>query len=186
MWITNLTQKIERLAVKIKFFYRIASRYYQSIIKNEIDLADITKNDHILCIGGGSCPFSAILLHQTTGAKVTVIDNNKCCIPKARKIIKRLGIGKSIKVLCQDGRNIELEFSKYSVIHLALQVAPMENVLTQLEKQITPGTKLLIRKPKKQLEKLYSRFPILYECRYAAHKLSNIDRTILFVKKEGA
>ncbi|MCL2588097.1 MAG: hypothetical protein FWD84_01670 [Oscillospiraceae bacterium] len=185
-WITTLTQHIERLASKTAGVYWLASQYYRNVIRGEVALAEITASDRILCIGGGVCPFSAILIHQTTGASVTVIDNDMCCIPQARKTIARLGLSEHVEVLCQDGLNLEISLSDYSVIHFALQVAPMDAVFACVDKQAAMGTRILIRRPKKQLSKLYSRLTASLSayCQSVAHKARNIESTLLYTKQE--
>jgi len=183
-WLKNLTYKIEERAAKSKLIYRIASRYYKKVIQKESALANITSDDHVLCIGGGICPFSAILFHQITKAKVTVIDNNCDCIPKAKQVINGLNLSNFVRVLHADGESINLE--GYSVIHLALQVSPIEKVFAKIQDESTPGARILMRRPKKHLDKLYckmSRNSLKYGA-YAAHKSRNIGSTLLFTIQE--
>lgn len=181
MTITELTQKIEYRASKTKLLYWLLLQYYRDVIKKEITLADITSDDHILCIGGGNCPFSAILFHRATGAKVTVIDNISDCAAKAREVISRLGLDGYVRVFNEDGCSADL--GGYTVVHFAMQVAPMDTVFAAVEKSAAPGTKLLIRRPKKCLSKLYSRLIPAYE-RYIAHKKArNIGVTMMYVKQ---
>jgi hypothetical protein len=184
-WITNLTYKIECKAAEAGAVYQIASGYYRDIIKKEAVLANITDQDNILCIGGGICPFSAILFHQVTGAKVTVIDNNEDCIPKAKRVIEKLGISDRVQVFYGDGSDIKMDLSKYSVIHFALQVAPMDYVFSQIEKKVEQGTKLLVRRPQKSLSGLYSGLinSILNRSPYVLHKSRNIGSTLLYIKQ---
>jgi len=185
--ITGLTQKIEAMASEAGIAYRLAEGYYRDVVQNEVVLANITKDDHILCIGGGICPFSAILFHQITGARVTVIDNDSNCVPKARQVIKRLGLGEYVRVLYQDGGSAGINFSDYTVVHFALQVCPMECVFTYVENNVSPGTKLLVRRPKSRLGKLYSRLSreLLSHCPLTTHKKArNIDSTALYIKQE--
>ena len=66
--IVRITQQIEYWAAANPLVYQLAALYYKDIIRREITLAQIGPSDHVLCIGGGPCPFSAILLHQFTGA----------------------------------------------------------------------------------------------------------------------
>jgi protein-L-isoaspartate O-methyltransferase len=162
------------MAVKAGFVYKLADKYYRNVIKKEIELAGITKKDHILCIGGGICPFSAILFHQITGAKVTVIDNNEKCVPKAKLMINRLGIGEKVRILHQDATGTDV--NDYTVIHFALQVSPMEKAFATIEKQAVSGTRLLVRRPKKQTECLFSHCPCV------THKSRNIGSTVLYTK----
>jgi len=182
-WMTRFTYKIECQAAQAGTVYQLAAKYYEDIIHKEAILASIYMDDHILCVGGGLCPFSAILFHQITGAKVTAIDNNRLCIPKARQVIDRLGLGDDVHVLCQDGAN-HMDLSSYTVIHLALQVAPMDYVFSQVQKQAAAGTRLLVRRPKKTLNGVYSPLPNpqLAFCPYVAHKSRNIGKTLLYTK----
>lgn len=185
-WIIGFTQGIERWASDSKIIYWLGSQYYRDVIQNEINLANITHNDHILCIGGGVCPFSGILLHQTTGAKVTVIDNNISCVSKAKQVIHNLNLCEQVRILWQDGGSSALSLSEYSVIHFAMQVFPMEYVFSRIKKQAEPGTKLLVRLPKKCLKNMYSCLPSpLPFCRtFIDHKKArNIGRTILHIKQ---
>ena len=186
-WITNFTHKIESQAVKTGFVYKLACKYYQDVIGKEAALANITRDDHVLCIGGGICPFSAILFHQITGAKVTVIDNNEKCIPKAKKVIDRLGIGSKVRVLHQDGGSTDIDFADYTVIHFALQVFPMDEVFTSVERKVLPGTRLLVRRPKKGLGGLYCTFSCcsLSYAPVAVHRARNIGSTVLVTKEVG-
>ena len=183
-WITDFTHKIENQAAEMGLVYKIASGYYRDVIQKEAVLANITRQDHILCIGGGLCPFSAILFHQFTGAKVTVIDNNKICIPKAAQIVERLGIGEDVRVFHKDGASEDISFGDYSVVHLALQVSPIEQVFSAVKGRVAPGTRVLVRRPKKQLDGIYSQLAdSALACQpYTAHKSRNIGSTVLYIK----
>ncbi|MCL2203247.1 MAG: hypothetical protein FWB88_04850 [Defluviitaleaceae bacterium] len=188
MWITNFTQKIETWATENSAVYKLSERYYRDIVEKEAALAHITREDHILCIGGGICPFSAILLHRHTGAKVTVIDNNKDCIPPARKMIQRLGLEDSVAVHCQDGAIFPAGIGEYTVIHFALQVCPMECVFSHMQSHAAPGTRFLLRAPRERLRNLYSPVAgklrdILSRSPFAMHRNArNIKSTHLYIK----
>lgn len=184
-WITAITQKIEDWASEKEIVYKFAEKYYRDVVQKEIVLAAITEGDSILCIGGGICPFSAILFHQATGAKITVIDNNTCCVSKAKQVIDRLNLNEHVTVLHQDGRSTDISFSAYTVVHFALQTQPMECVFSHVEKNVTPGTKLLVRRPKKRLKNLYSQLPMLHHCPFTVHSAaSNIGSTMLYIKED--
>lgn len=174
-WMIGLTRKIEGLAARTEMAYKLIAGYYRDMIQKEINLAKIKKDDHILCIGGGVCPFSAILFQQSTGAKVTVIDNNKDCTSKASKIIKRLGLENNMQVLHQDGNTPSIHFSNYTIVHIAQQVHPIESVFTNIQSQIKPGTKLLIRRPKHS--------PPPNHIPQTKHKITkNVGSTMLYIK----
>ena len=152
MWITKLTQLIELLATKSWLAYYSVAAYYRMLVKREASLAGINENDKVLCIGGGICPYTAILLHKYTKAHITVIDNNLECVEKSKKFINRLGLDK-INILFGDGEDICCH--GYTVIHLAMQISPKELVLNEILQKAQPGTRVLIRKPKKGVDRLY-------------------------------
>ena len=183
--ITNFTYKIENQAVESNFVFNIAKKYYDDVVDKEIVLAGITEDDHILCIGGGICPFSAILFHQKTGARVTVLDNNPICIPKAEEVLKRLEIDANVEVIHKDGGDDDICFAKYTVVHFALQVCPMNHVFSQVEKKAATGARLLVRLPKKCLEDMYSCLARpTSTLPHIAHKNArNIGSTMLYIKR---
>jgi len=183
--ITDLTYKIENLAAEGGLVYKVACEYYREVIQKEAVLANITATDHILCIGGGICPFSAILFHQLTGATVTVADNNRTCIPKAHDVTDKMGLAENIRVIHQDGTCDKACFAQYTVVHLALQVSPMEQVFSVVQNGMAKGARLLVRRPKKQLDSMYSELcdAALDCCPYTTHKSRNIGSTALYVKQ---
>lgn len=154
LWITNFTQKIEQIAIKNSLFYGIVSQYYKLLVKREANLAEITENDNILCIGGGVCPYTAILLNKYTNANVTVVDNNSTCVERSQKFIKSLGLDKVVIQHC-DGECVCC--NNFSVVHIALQISPKDAVIDCIMNKAKNGTRVLIRHPKKNVLCLYNK-----------------------------
>jgi 16S rRNA A1518/A1519 N6-dimethyltransferase RsmA/KsgA/DIM1 with predicted DNA glycosylase/AP lyase activity len=185
MLITSFTQKIEWLANQSRLFYLGTALYYKSIIKREVELARIGSKDNILCIGGGPCPYTAIMLHQLTSAPVTVIDNNKKCVEQSANLIKRLNLEKSIRIIYSDG--VAINCAGFTVIHLALQISPKGKVLNRLLERAEKGAKILVRMPKKCINGLYCGMESCSSSCYAhvVHNFfTNIKNTVLYVKGE--
>lgn len=185
MFISSLTQKIEGIANQSRLFYHLTALYYKNIIKREIGLAEIKPSDNILCIGGGPCPYTAIMLHQQTGATVTVIDNNAECVKKSAALIKRLELEKAIRIVCSEGEAIDCD--GFTVIHLALQVSPKGKVLKSLLNRAGGGVRILVRMPREFLNGLYcDRESCPLPCqRYVEHNpFTNVGNTALYVKEE--
>ncbi|MCL2222158.1 MAG: hypothetical protein FWC20_08050 [Oscillospiraceae bacterium] len=183
--ITLATQKIEERAAAVGIIYQLVASYYKRVISREIDLAEISGDDNVLFIGGGICPLSAILIHQSTGAMVTVVDNDLDCVGKAALVVERLGLCDKIKVLYADGGDRDFLLDGYTVIHLALQVTPVEKVFAELKRRVSPGVKLLVRRPKDKLCALYCDLSAktLNSCNCVIHPgASNIGSTFMYTK----
>ena len=86
-------------------------------------------------------PYTAIMLHQLTGAKVTVIDNNKHCVKQSAELVKRLNLENSIRIICGEGETID--YDGFTVIHLALQITPKDKVLKRVLERAEEGVKSL-------------------------------------------
>ena len=186
-WITRATQKIEERAAAVGIVYQLAVQYYKRVIHREVGLAEISRDDSVLFIGGGVCPLSAILIHQFTGAKVTVMDNNEDCVGKAREVVERLGLCEHINVLFADGGDSEFSLDGYTVIQLALQVTPVEKIFNELKQRISPGVRLLVRRPRDKLCGLYCELSgkMLRSCNCVIHPgASNIGSTFMYMKQE--
>lgn len=184
--IPRITKILEGLAARNASIYRTISLYYKNLVRDEVALANIQPTDRILCIGGGQCPISGILIHEYTGAHVTIIDNDICCVCRSKELIKNLGYANSIEVLHSDGKYVSPE--DYSVIHMAVQVSPMEQVFCHLKKECRMGAKILVRLPKKTLRKFYSLSDcsiLQNSCGKAVHNWRNIESTALFIKSGG-
>jgi len=187
--ITKLTQKIEYHAPSTALLFALSARYYRDVVKKEIDLANIKADDNILFIGGGFCPFSAILLHQATGCKITVIDSDEVCVPKAVEAVQRLDLCNYIDIRHHDGACPQLDslldMSQFTIVHFALQITPLEKVFAEVNRKVSPGTKLLVRRPKGHLNKLYCKLSntAFSASEYISHRrASNIGSTHLYVK----
>ena len=184
MLITALTQKIEWIANRSRLFYLLTNLYYKNIIKREVRLAEIKPSDQILCIGGGPCPYTAIMLHRLTGAAVTVVDNSAACVKQSAKLIKRLGLERAIRIVCCEGEEIDCE--GFTVIHLALQVSPKGKVLKNLLARAGSGVKILVRLPKECLKGYYCGLESCpFPCqRYVEHTpFTNVGNTALYIKE---
>ena len=167
---------LENLANKTNFVYGFTLRYYDSIVRSEIKLGQINKSDNVLCIGGGNCPFTAILFNRLTGAKITVIDSNADCVRNATVFVQKHGFGEQIRILHLDGKVLsDTDLQQFAIIHIALQVSPMEAVFMQIMRNAKSETKVLVRKSHK-------RHKYLGNCRgEVVYKRRNVKKTELYV-----
>lgn len=185
--IPAITKYLEKTCCENKILNKFFDFYYSKIVQNEVKLGKISKDDKVLCIGGGPMPCTAAQISRRSGCKVTVIDNDYEAASIACKYIKNLNLEDRIKIKVCSGEEIALE--EYSVIHIALQVHPKEKVFSYVWKNCSIGTRILMREPKKTLESCYCKFhdSMNYGKRYETIKQGGtMKETSLFVKgREG-
>ena len=87
---------------------------------------DIDCTDRILCVEED--PVQLLLFYSQYTGKCNSNDHNPCCV-NPKKFLNSKGID-GIDVLCCEGTKTCC--SNYSVVHLAMQVSPMEETLRKL------------------------------------------------------
>lgn len=174
------TKLLEKNMGKLPSLQKMMLAYYRPIVKKEVELAKVSPYQEVLCVGGGYFPCTAILFHQLSGAKVTVIDNDVDAVSSAKNLVEKLGLTNEVKVFHCDG--IESSSGGFDVIHIAMQVSPKEEVFQRLRSSLSKEAKLLIRTPKQHLQRGYQPFQSMTETWVTQVKYSNIQKTMLYVQ----
>ncbi|SDW05809.1 Nicotianamine synthase protein [Tepidimicrobium xylanilyticum] len=164
------------------------NKYYERLVKNEVEIAGIKDGDKVLCIGGGSIPCTALQMAKLTDAKIHVLDIDEEAVERARYIVEKLGLEDKIKVIWGNGEVIEP--SDYDVIHIALQVQSKDEVFENILSKSKRGTRIIIRNPKKSRRVFYSNISnkLLVLCKDCMKNCSlncynpNMDEIMLVVK----
>lgn len=185
--IPKFTRGLEKTLCHFPILAKFCMHYYNNIVKEEINLAQIQSEDHVLFIGGGAIPSTAYRIHQYTGAKVDVIDKDRCAVTLAKNLTKIFGLQEKVHVFEADGRTIETK--KYSVILVALQACPHRDILENVLEKAASNTRVVTRCPAHGLQAFYDNSPKDSRC-YAnvQAKQGNptMEASLLFIKREGS
>ncbi len=173
------TKNLEKIIYNNNFFFRLYSIPYKKVVKKEIQLGKITKEDTILNVGCGAIPYTAIYIAEITGAKVFAMDKDKKAVVAANKLIDRLNLSNNIEFLTGDAaKDVPKKIDKAIV---ALQVEPKEDVLYRLLD--TKASAVIMRAPRKELKNLYGTLPSsIKPISGVKHKMLTFDRSVLYKK----
>lgn len=116
---------------------------FVTLIRNEITLTNIKSSDHILFIGSGPTPITAILIHQISHAKVDCVDRNIISAALSKRLISKLGYTDSIRIINKEG--IDADCSQYSVILIALLAKPKDKLLKSIWNKCRKNTRIICR-----------------------------------------
>ncbi|MFI3201018.1 MAG: hypothetical protein R3Y54_05760 [Eubacteriales bacterium] len=176
------TQYLEKISTNNTIMRKVILAYYKPIVQKEVELSNTHHSNQILCVGGGYFPCTAILFHQLTGAKVTVIDNDQNAINVSANLISDMHLSEYISVQYSDGSFVDTR--DYDIIHIAMQVSPKEFVFSHTHETMSDHAKILIRTPKSHLARGYQPFQEIRKHMASVRQpsFSNIERTCLYVK----
>ena len=105
-----------------------------------------------MCIGGGPCPISGILLHEYTGARVTIIDRDEACVQASAELVRKLGYDGVIEIFHGDAKDFSRKIYRNPYGRSGV---PAGSGFCNLKNGCRFGAKILVRLPKKKLEKFY-------------------------------
>lgn len=131
----------DRNAIKKYHFYN----GYLAAVKKTILLAKISRNDKVTFIGSGPMPMTSILLHELTGASIDCFEKNKQSAKLSKKVIEKLTYSQYIKVTDKDA--LDENFSRYTVIVIAVLAKPKDKLMKIIWKHVLPGTRIVYRLP---------------------------------------
>ena len=147
-----VTKELEKVFSKSTMLVKLYSAFYKNIVKKEVKLAKINNNDSIIFIGGGSIPCTALQIASMTGANVKIIDVDPVAVERANKIISKLNLSHSVKVQLTSGQNINAH--DFSVIHIARQAMPHDEIIENITKKLSRDARILLRSNLSCFEKL--------------------------------
>ncbi len=168
--VLKLTKQIEKVMALFPWFFKLYRLYYRRIVEQEIHLGCISCRDRVLCIGGGPFPCTALEIAGKTGARVHVIDNDLEAVTSARRVVESLNIDNIVRVDHAEGERLDVE--NFTVVHVALQVTPREEVLQNILQQASQRVRVLLREPVEKYKSYYA--PLSRE--YYARSSSSITQ----------
>ncbi len=158
----KITNIIEKGMGKHPALVRLYGLYYNDMVEKEIELGQIQSADHVLCIGGGCLPYTAIKIAQETSATIKVIDIDEDAVQTARRVVAKVGLSDRIKITLASGQGVDA--AGFSVAHVALQATPRDAILENIFKTASTRIRILMRSPRKHMQSLYCKTHEKYLC----------------------
>lgn len=134
---------IEKILVKFQKFHPLYFDFYDEMTENEIDLANISKDDKILYIGCGPIPATSILLANKIGAQVTGIDNNSRSVKQAISCVLEYGIGDKVQIKHSEANHFTIE--KFDVVILSQGIRPYKKLLKHISHSMNSDARVIFR-----------------------------------------
>lgn len=116
---------------------------YDELIDNEIQLANISKDDNILVIGCGALPATSVLLAQKTGSHIIGIDKDKESVKRANMISLKLQLDNILTF--QYVKDVSVDLEQYSLIFVVYGVKGESKVFQLLSKQMNENARIIYR-----------------------------------------
>jgi hypothetical protein len=143
----------ETFASRLPIAPSVYRRCYERIVRREVELASLNADDHVLNVGCGSIPATAVTLVRLTGAEVTCLDHDVSAVSNARRFVYGRGLESDITVLEADGR--EFRFGEFSSGIVALHTIGKSTVVENFFADANRGDRLVVRYPRPNLVDQY-------------------------------
>lgn len=134
---------IEKAVVNLDKLHSIYYDIYDKMVENEINLADISKDDKVLHIGCGPIPATSILLTKKSGAQVTGIDKDPLAVKQAKLCVLRNEISDKIQIKHADAKIFPVE--KFDVIIISQGITGYREVLEHISKTMKNNARVIFR-----------------------------------------
>jgi len=149
-----LLRTIEKF-LATNFFGKIYTKFFEKMTLDEFEMVKIREKEKILHIGCGAIPNTLLILANHFNASFVGIDRDKEAVEKARKMVKKYGLEKKIKI--EEGEAISYPLSTFDIIIISLGVEPREKVFGRIRKEMKDGARIIARKPWDFMDIIYGR-----------------------------
>ncbi|TVR61225.1 MAG: methyltransferase domain-containing protein [Spirochaetaceae bacterium] len=172
---------LERRFANSAWFFRLYSLPYHRLVSRELKLAAVSRIDTVLSVGCGALPFTAVLAHRLSRARVIAVDIDPVAAARAAALIRRLGLSESITVVTGDAATAVLPTATVALV--ALQAAPKDDIWHNLRRSLDPTQgRAVFRLPRRGLEIEYGRFSNeTAVVGRARHRMPTFDESVLCV-----
>ena len=130
-------------------YYRL---FYKKMLQSEIEASGIKPGMHVMHVGCGSLPMTAMGL-AGFGARVAAVDQDADTLGWAERALEKSGT--KDRVSLASGCGTTLDFTGFDAVWLSLHVRPMGIILKKAMNQISPGSRIVFRDPRDYLLSYY-------------------------------
>jgi len=134
---------IEKILLNFPIFHKFYLDIYDNMTDNEINLANISKDNIVLHIGCGSLPATCILLSKKIGAHIIGLDHDLKSVKQAKLCISKYNLDDKIQIEFSDAKDFAVE--KFDVILLSQGIKPQNEILNHIANSIKNNTKVVFR-----------------------------------------
>jgi len=134
---------VEKIIVKLPSLLLPYITYYEDIVDNEINLAEITREDTVLHIGCGPLPSTSLLVAQRTGAHTIGIEKNKLSVQDAQYCVHAVHQENQIQI--HHANALTYAMQSFHVIIISQGIEPRYEVLEHIANTMGPDTRVIFR-----------------------------------------
>ena len=131
---------------------KLYEKYIGSQYEKEIDAFNLKNHKHILHIGSGAYPISALTLSKNNGVKIVGIDRSSFSVDLAKKVIRQKKLENKIEIVNSNGLTFPVD--DFDLIVVSGCSVPKIPVLEHVFKNAKKDTRFIIREGEQTLESI--------------------------------
>lgn len=154
--IKRIVSQLEKYCCGIHPLAAVYKHYYREVVINEIALGNISRDSRVINVGCGAIPFTAMLLSEITGARVTAMDRDFEASQCAQKSLSRFKLDDLVDVLHGDACDYPWGTGSFDVALIALQAEPKREIIKNLSNVVD---RIIVRVPSEPFRYQYDHLP---------------------------
>ena len=133
----------EKIFVKFEKLLPFYLDFYIEMIEDEINLANISKDQKILHVGSGSIPATCILIERYTNNKITGIDKDPKSVEESKRLLSKINTNSKIKIKNYEARKYPI--NEFDIIIISNGIYPYYELLYYISKNMNKDAIVILR-----------------------------------------
>ena len=132
----------EKIACQFPFIESLYIIPYRSMIKQELSMISLSDDAHVLIIGCGSLPATALALNEACNVKIDCVDIDAKAVENAKRVLSKM---KNKTISVQLKNVLDHPLKSYDLIYLLYGILDQIEMLKYISDQIDQNTIVLFR-----------------------------------------
>ena len=134
---------VEKIVINLPKLMPFYLEFYDSMLENEIKLANISKINKIVHVGCGPVPSTCIIIAKRIRATITGVEKNLRSVQQAKRVVSSLKLNDNINIVYTDGKDFSYE--PFDLVIISQGVSSYKQILENISKKVNDNARLIIR-----------------------------------------
>lgn len=133
----------EKIGCKFPVLIDLYLDFYRDVVRKEMALAGLSRQDILLIIGSGSLPATPLLAAELTDASIVSIDRDRSAVRAATAVIRKRGMEDRVSIVHGDGLTYPAD--SFTCVYIMYGVRQPQKILSSLPSRTCSSCRFIFR-----------------------------------------